>query len=854
MFIILYIGKRGQLEVWPLRGPRIAAFSAAQHGRLLYSAYGSLQQGNHRTRSAHPSLALMDPDGQIKQLSIPFHFALSNENSDRARDVHLVRRLRLLIKEKECDYDQLKKEVINTVTELKTSDIKIHCIEMMAASRNVPPGILLIYINCLQVAKLENEASVETTKLKVLVNNLNALVRLFIYVNNIAFDDLKSEEILETKLVLNSSSETQTDDDSQEIPESGEPKEEAEPSLITEKELLNFQHLLNLAASAQQKRGIHSKVTFIDDKRSLHSDFLVPFDISADDCYLKIKDSATRESLCFVAQQIFDPCVDGNCDWKSLWKTCSAWKTFKPSDLCKLLFLYWMEKPISDFTFLRMESFGKILLEICDIKGFDNIYMGYSDTSPWWQSIRNLLVDAPCPFRSMVTAQICRAVAQKIERDVESNQNSLDDNAWVSLSKDNAQWGLLIGKLDDISLLSIILSQTLEPVNKIPKLLIELPEINLKYIYSSGKGSISELTAKWLCSAGVDPKDIIEISSEGVNKDETKSPPKGLISFQVDTPKINDISQKDTMSFHAKLNLLKNQFPFSLNTDSLIINMCWEYSKYWVKHMDQLTYLKTMVYCLKSVKQVPMRCGISSLIWSTHLIHSFESAYKLISKVGKLPREKLCQQNIGLSDSQLLKYLEIAYDFFDVFLCSALSSGESQEIVLKFEPIWEESSLALTELTLANSKVNIDVLQVHYQLCAAIYYQSYLGTNYWKHLNYLFDMESQRCAFGPLKTDSHVFVGHQSIDSRVTSQRHQFLGRLVNKCAELPAEQDVWIERVHDLARIWRVDSDHVRRIYVSVSKMYIHYSYGKYECVYYSLLAYISGVSLVWSGFGQFG
>lgn len=45
-----------------------------------------------------------------------------------------------------------------------------------------------------------------------------------------------------------------------------------------------------------------------------------------------------------------------------------------------------------------------------------------------------------------------------------------------------------------------------------------------------------------------------------------------------------------------------------------------------------------------------------------------ESAAKLINKSGKLPKERLCLQDIGLTDTQLTTFLQHCVTFLDIFL------------------------------------------------------------------------------------------------------------------------------------------------------------------------------------------
>lgn len=60
--------------------------------------------------------------------------------------------------------------------------------------------------------------------------------------------------------------------------------------------------------------------------------------------------------------------------------------------------------------------------------------------------------------------------------------------------------------------------------------------------------------------------------------------------------------------------------------------------------------------------------GLSSLIWMMHLGPRFGSAAHLFQKVGRIPKEHLCKQDIGISDLEMLSFLETCVDFLDIFM------------------------------------------------------------------------------------------------------------------------------------------------------------------------------------------
>lgn len=762
---MFYDGKRGLLEVWPMHGPRIAAFKVTSNSQLIYNPHGIIMYNESKPvkRNSHGSLLLlMDPNGQLKEIIVPFHFSMAYENSDRAKDVHIVKKLRQFIKEKKLSYEELENEVISVVKELKTIDVKIYILEMLLSIKKIPPTIIL---ECIK--KFEDDVPNEekaNNKLIILCSNLTALLQIYILVH--------------------ADGKNYIDD-----------KENACESLLSEPQIEKFESLLNYAASLQHKRtAILQKVSFQDEVEHAYSDFIMCFDIYSTNEYLSIKNEASLETLNYLSQQLFENFIKGTHCCKALLIELQKYKSFTNYDLVKLLIIYFTNIPIQEIDKNKIINFEKVLYELCEIEGFNIISKSYNETSPWWYFIREVLINASCPFRSMVTAELCRAVAIQIEKQVDNGQSEIDETTWETMSKDRAQWGMLIGKLDDISLLSIILSQKQEQIKEVPTLPIDVPEINLKYIYTNGRGSISEIIAKWLCIAGISPKTVATQSDINDNKE-----------IELKTHVINK-----TISTYDKLSVLRKQFPFSLHPDSVITYMCWEYSKAWFKNIQDVQFLHTIVECLNYITNIPMRCGICFMIWSTHLVNVFESAFKLISKVGKLPKERLCQQDVQMSDAQLLRFLEIISDFLNTFLCSCLSMNETSTL-LKFEPIWDNDIPALTEHALQNSKINIDVLQIHYQLATAIYYQCYLGCNFFKHLSCLFDVQSQKCMFTSLKSNEMI-LGHGAIDSRVQFQREQFLKVLVDKCKYLKIERYTMLDKILDLARIWRIDGDAIRR------------------------------------------
>ena len=74
-------------------------------------------------------------------------FYYSDKNSKRARDLHLLKKLKSFLKEGDYDDENLVEEVQKTMQELKTNDIRTQAIEMLSTSKYIIPDALSIAVN-----------------------------------------------------------------------------------------------------------------------------------------------------------------------------------------------------------------------------------------------------------------------------------------------------------------------------------------------------------------------------------------------------------------------------------------------------------------------------------------------------------------------------------------------------------------------------------------------------------------------------------------------------------------------------------------------------------------------------------
>ncbi|XP_017784588.1 PREDICTED: rab3 GTPase-activating protein regulatory subunit [Nicrophorus vespilloides] len=758
LFLVIYSGKKGSIEIFGAQqGTKIASFTASKLSKLLYIGHGLMGfQVTTKSRFiCQYTCLLMDPDGKIKEVVIPFHFSLTEKNSKRARDVHLYKRLKQFIKT--GDYktnEELLKECLNTCSELKTQDVQLLFIEMLSSCKELTPEIL---ISC-----TENiiERCDGTSELKTICINLLDLSKFYHYLDSLEYE--ANGNVAQSDLNLD------------------------------KREMINLQRLLDLSTYYQPKQI--NKVKFSPESQNIKlSDFLVVFDRNRTD--IKLKSGASDAELFKVSEKMFKFYINGH--WSDEDFTRMKETPVYVKDVFRLLLVYWIHRDLSGNADLEreMENFRRALLALASRKGLiEDLVVEYNRVSEFWNGIREILADSPKPFPALMAAILCKNVACTVERNV---PEFFEGDVWEELSQESCQWTLLIGKLEDISLLNIILAIKLNANGDLPKLeQLDRTDVSLKFVLEKGKASVGEIVAQWVAAAGVNPSDLVA----------------------------NDLNELDQFE---QLNVLRKQFPYSLEPSVLLANMCWEYALSWQKNVQNLGLLKAALQCLNQIPNLHIRAGLSNLVWNTHLKILFESACKLINKVGKLPTERLCRQDTDLTDYQITLFMETCSEFFDSFMEALCDSCNYQKPTLKYEAIWENgnNNLPLTELALGQSGcINYDLLHLHFQLTTCIHMMTVFTVKHSKIISNMFDASVSSHLFSDFL--GKVNVIHHKCDSKTAASRLQFLIKIISATLETvtfdestgmiySADHVAWMAKCIALARVWNLDVDLLKRYQV---------------------------------------
>lgn len=393
LFLLIYSGKKGTLEVFALqKGRKIVTFTAAKHSRLFYIDY-SLMGFTATTKSRYIcpfTCILMDNDGSLKEIIVPFHFSLSEKNSSRIRDLHLFKRLKQTIKSGEIE--SLMIEAVTTCKELQTHEMKLQCLEMLILCKEIEVEVILA---CVQHFLDDNNTleinDNDLKKLLVMCKNLQKLLLFYQFITNVDLDE-----------------------------KNGNNEDEKQEDLFTMagEQTKNLQKLLDLNTVLDNQRSGELKVSFKDENDSSISKFLAVFNLNVETS-ISLKNDVDESLLYNVATVIFKRYITSSPINPDVLKSGVIRSGIITEDLFKLLLMYWVNRPLRLDMNLEneMRNLSCVVFALALTANPEEVAVEYNSTSVFWCKIREMLEDSLRPFPALTAAIVCQSIGQRIEHE-----------------------------------------------------------------------------------------------------------------------------------------------------------------------------------------------------------------------------------------------------------------------------------------------------------------------------------------------------------------------------------------------------------------------------------------------------
>uniref|UniRef100_A0A8C3L9B8 RAB3 GTPase activating non-catalytic protein subunit 2 n=1 Tax=Chrysolophus pictus TaxID=9089 RepID=A0A8C3L9B8_CHRPC len=788
-FLVIYAPRRGILEVWSTQqGPRVGAFNVGKHCRLLYPGYKIMGLNNVTSQGWQPQtyqICLVDPvSGSVKTVHVPFHFALSDKKSERAKDMHLVKKLNALLK-------------------AKTSDLG-----SILTSERVPLSSLTNITQTLMdnLEKQELEC-VDEGLLQFCANKLK-LLHLYEIVSK-----LNSQSIQEDT--------TPSDNDL------------AKLLRLEEKDFHRLQTLLE----KYKKENAQTAVQFADEDDVLSVKMFLEY-LECEKDAINVKNMEDNECVT-LGSFFFWKCL---CGESSTEEMCHALESagFSPQILLSLLLNLWLsrekdilEKPDSTsclHTMLSLLSKMKVAID----ESWDT-----QSVSPWWQQMRTACIQSENNAAALLSAYVGHSVtAQIIDSVTEKKFSQIvvgsDTESWEALSLDAEYWKLLLKQLEDCLILQTLLhSKVSKKTMRVSSLQSEpLGRLSVKKLLEGGKGGIADTVAKWVFKQGFNPL-VLNLAQHRNNTDNTEESEEMPTNIFLEEPEIDE----DLETILELLQLAYQQFPCSLEVDVLHAHCCWEYVVQWNKDPEEACFLIRSIDHLRCIINAHVQHGIALMMWNTFIVKRLSSATYLMDKVGKAPKDRLCRRDVGMSDTAMTAFLGCCSDLLQTLLEADVSSDEMQAPVLDTEDAWMsvEGPVSIVELALEQKRIHYPLVEHQFVLCTVLYAIMRFSLKSVKPLS-LFDSKGKNAFFKDLTSIQLLPSG--DMDPNVLSIRQQFLLKVVSAAVQMLCSQKAkeaseeelfpfekarnWPTLAVDLAQYLQISEDVVKMHYVCEL-----YSYG---------------------------
>lgn len=351
IFLVIFAPRRSCLEIWGLeRGGKIAAFSVSKYGQLMYSAH-SLMGVTNSSKVKYASTTtctFLDPsDLTLKEIVVPFHCAITDENSKTVKDLHLLRRIKLCLRTGDSNDDPILEEIRESAGNLQTDEIRLQCIEMLVKSHKVQPallkGVLDVFAKCIvgeNEGKVEKDVNddaadeydftqrLQRQQLCSLVFNYANLVNFYSYINNVGPTQVGQDDAI---------GKNAPSDDSNS--DTGETREEVK--LIFD-EFENIQKLIDLSDLERSALSL-PRVRFQDKlKSNRFTEFLGIFNCISDEGII-LKDEQCS-IFGAVGYQIFGQFLEKGFPLDGFLVEAEKVR-LSGRNFMRLLLEYWLEKP-----------------------------------------------------------------------------------------------------------------------------------------------------------------------------------------------------------------------------------------------------------------------------------------------------------------------------------------------------------------------------------------------------------------------------------------------------------------------------------------------------------------------------
>uniref|UniRef100_A0A671QD64 Rab3 GTPase-activating protein non-catalytic subunit-like n=1 Tax=Sinocyclocheilus anshuiensis TaxID=1608454 RepID=A0A671QD64_9TELE len=472
-FLVIYAPRRGILEVWGTQhGPRVGAFTVGKHCRLLYAGHRLMGVNSVTSQGWQihtQQVCLFDPvNGALRAVTVPFHLALSDKKSERAKDMHLLRRLTTLLRSREVD------EAQSVLLDIKHPAVKKQALESLLSNKTAPVSCLTNVTRALLASLKEQDPEAVDESLLQFCSSQLKLLQLYTDV-----------QLLHT-------------------PDTSPTEPEHSFSGIEE-------DLARVGPVLQRFTEMKSRpcVSFAQDSSG---PLPVRTFLSQLEWYWCITNVIF---VCISGSFLFWGCLSGQSPLQRVCETLQE-SGISPQQLLSLLLSVWLNKEKDVLKCPDAVSHLHTLLStLSSMKGAVDESWDGQCVSPWWQQVRTACVQSESSAAALLAALVAHRVAKNAITSWCSMcvtlSLSVQFQEWECVSLELEQWAVCIKQLEDVLALQTLLCLP-SPQGSTGG---AVTRCSVKTLLESGRGGVADCVSKLIFRQGVSPdllRDILSLS------------------------------------------------------------------------------------------------------------------------------------------------------------------------------------------------------------------------------------------------------------------------------------------------------------------------------------------------------
>uniref|UniRef100_A0A8C1C8H4 RAB3 GTPase activating protein subunit 2 (non-catalytic) n=1 Tax=Cyprinus carpio carpio TaxID=630221 RepID=A0A8C1C8H4_CYPCA len=769
-FLVIYAPRRGILEVWGTQhGPRVGAFTVGKHCRLLYAGHRLMGVNSVTSQGWQihtQQVCLFDPvNGALRAVTIPFHLALSDKKSERAKDMHLLRRLTTLLRSREVD----------VLLDIKHPAIKKQALESLLSNKNAPVSCLTNVTRALLASLKEQDPEAVDESLLQFCSSQLKLLQLYTDVQLLHTPDISPTELL---LSIQPSF-------------SGIEEDLARVGPVLQRYTeMNSRPCVSFA---QDSSGPLPVRTFLSQLEWVNGELRV----------IKQPDTDWTQLGSFL----FWGCLSGQSPLQRVCETLQE-SGISPQQLLSLLLSGWLNKEKDVLKYPDAVShLGTLLSTLSSMKGaVDESWDGQS-VSPWWQQVRTACVQSESTAAALLAALVAHRVAKNsITRLAESKFQE----EWECVSMELEQWVVCIKQLEDVLALQTLLCLP-SPQGSTGG---AVTRCSVKTLLESGRGGVADYVSKLIFRQGMSPDVLRDILQR---RGENEPVEQQLQQGKEEKLEGNHFFKLCVCSL---LECVCQRFPNSLSPDVLFAHCSWENVVQWNKDPEVKT--------INNHKEVAtayffyaLLSGVSAMMWQTFIVKRFSAAAFLMEKVGKAPKDRLCRRDVGMGDAAMRSFLGSSVQLLQALMEADSAVEEVSAPDVCVEEVWggAEGPVSIVELALDQRSVHYPLVQ-HHCVLASLLHAAMTFSLRLKPLS-LFDSKGKNAFFRDLSSIQLLPSG--DMDHSLVAVRQEFLMNVLTGWVKVLAEseengvkhsstEDMWPSVCMELSSILQVNTDILRR------------------------------------------